>query len=162
MILKILTYPSDVETLHKASAPAHINHLVIDELINDMFETMYEAGGVGLAAIQIGVPVRVFVMDTGEPYVFVNPKPPELQGPKAEKNEGCLSLPGVTEIVWRHDIALIEAQDSKGEWRKYRFTGLEAQCVQHEYEHLDGVIIPDHLSAWRRERLRKQLAKGKK
>jgi peptide deformylase len=85
-----------------------------------------------------------------------------MSGKPEEKNEGCLSLPGVTEIVHRFPEVLIEAQNTEGEWGKYHFTGLEAQCVQHEHEHLDGIIIPDKLSAWRRERLRKQLAKARK
>lgn len=154
MIRKIVIWPN--EQLHSVSAPV-TSFNGIKELVADMFETMYAAGGIGLSAIQIGVPLRVFVMETGDgkEFVFVNPEHPKLLGIPEERNEGCLSVPGVVEQVLRYPGVEIKATDREGKLFEAKFTSIQAQCVQHEYEHLRGIVMPDKLTATARERLRK-------
>ncbi len=129
------------------------------QLITDLFDTLYEANGVGLSAIQIGVRLRVFVMDAKRDLVFINPRITESRGAKDFVNEGCLSLPGIVEHVERWPEVTVAATDANGNEFVLALTGIEAQCVQHELEHLDGVSIPDKLSPFARERLRAKLGK---
>lgn len=141
--------------------PGQVKLGVYAQLIQDMFDTLYDAGGVGLSAIQIGSPLRLFVMDVRAQYVFFNPAI-SLQGAPHETNEGCLSLPGIVERVERAPIAVVDALDKNGEHVVQTFTAMEGQCCQHEVEHLDGITIPDKLGPAARERIASQLKKQRK
>ncbi len=128
----------------------------VRRLIDDLVETMYEADGVGLAAPQVGVPLRVFVYDIREegvePGVFVNPEIVEREGTQKE-DEGCLSLPGVTELVERSQRIVLRGLDRDGEPVSVEAEGLLSRCLQHEYDHIDGVLFIDHLSPLKRKLL---------
>lgn len=130
------------------------------QLITDMWDTLFDSGGVGLSAIQIGVPKRVFVMDIGKrSLVFCNPIIIKTEGEQAYMNEGCLSLPGIIETILRWPAVTVQALDDKGQLFQTSFKGLEGQCIQHENDHLDGILMPDKLEPIARERLRKKMAK---
>jgi peptide deformylase len=163
----ILVYPDQrLYTKSVAVPPLAVSGL--RDLIKDMWDTCYAAYGLGLAAIQIGVAMRVAVMDVYQPgqaskqYVFINPAILAFHGAKELKNEGCLSVPGVLEQVERHDAVQLSYLDENGLPQVGIFTGLEAQCVQHEVEHLDGVLLPDKLSYGDRERIKKLMKERKK
>ena len=142
-------------------------------LIADMFETMYEAPGIGLAAIQVGVPKRVLVIDLQEeegedgqpirkPMVFINP---ELSDPSAEMNvynEGCLSVPDQYAEVERPAQTHARWLDENGVQHDEIITGMLATCLQHEMDHLEGILFIDHLSRLKREMILKKLAKQRK
>ncbi|MGH9426779.1 MAG: peptide deformylase [Terriglobia bacterium] len=132
----------------------------LKDLAADMIETMKSAKGVGLAAIQVGEPVRMFVAlnDAGEPVVFVNPDwVPAAGHDMARMSEGCLSVPGVFEEVDRYTGVVCVAKNLKGENFTVEATGRFAQCIQHESEHLNGDIFVNRLSATKRNRIRKLL-----
>lgn len=128
-------------------------------LIEDMFATMYAARGVGLAACQIGVPLRVFVYDCPDDEErrhlghLVNPRTVELSDASVRGPEGCLSLPGPEAAVARADRAVLSGSDSDGRLVGVTGEGFFARCLQHECDHLDGVVYPDRLGAVRRRRL---------
>ncbi|RFU85629.1 peptide deformylase [Streptomyces triticagri] len=128
-------------------------------LVEDLFATMYAARGVGLAANQIGVPLRVFVYDCPDDEDrrhlghVVNPRLVEADGVEVRGPEGCLSLPGLEAGTVRHDHALVEGVDLHGEPVRVEGTGFFARCLQHETDHLEGRIYPDRLSGWRRAKL---------
>ncbi len=128
----------------------------VRRLIDDLVETMYDADGVGLAAPQIGVALRVFVYDIRddeiEPGVFVNPEIVEREGAQKEE-EGCLSLPGVTELVERSQRIVIRGLDRDGEPVEVEAEGLLSRCLQHEHDHIDGILFIDHLSPLKRKLL---------
>ena len=142
-------------------------------LIADMFETMYDAPGIGLAAIQIGVPQRVLVIDLQEeedeegkpvrkPLVFINP---ELFDPSEEHsvyNEGCLSVPDQYAEVERPAAIHARWLDEHGEQHEARLEGLLATCLQHEMDHLEGILFIDHLSRLKRDMVRKKLEKARR
>src|SRR5579871_4340762 len=137
-------------------------------LVADMFETMYKAPGIGLAAIQVGVPVRIVVMDLSkkegehEPRVFVNP---ELVSPSEEKStyeEGCLSIPDVHEDVERPARVKVKYLDLDGKPHEEEAEGLFATCIQHEVDHLNGVLFIDHISKLKRDRIVKKFTKAAK
>ena len=137
-------------------------------LIDDMFETMYAAPGIGLAAIQIGVPQRVVTMDLAkkddppEPMVFINA---EVIGASAEKStyeEGCLSIPEYYEEVERPLAVKVKYLDRDGKEQVIEATGLLATCLQHEIDHLSGVLFVDHISALKRGIILRKLAKAKR
>ncbi len=138
----------------------------LQRLIADMFETMYAAPGVGLAATQVGIAQRLAVMDCSrdekkrEPIVMVNPQILE-QTESEEMEEGCLSVPGVGETVKRFQRLRVRAQDGNGKIFELEAEGLLAQCVQHEVDHLDGKLYIDRLSSLKRERLLKKLKEAK-
>lgn len=134
-----------------------------DQLIEDMWATLYEVGGVGLAAVQIGVPLRICVMDVREQHVFVNPVIDALEGEPEVKNEGCLSLPGVIELVPRYNGLTVSSLQKSGTQAVRRFRNMEAQCVQHEIDHFDGITLPDklHMNAADRVRVLAQMKKGR-
>jgi peptide deformylase len=134
----------------------------LKEFLVDMYETLYDSGGIGLAAIQIGVGLRVFVMDVNKQYTFINPRITKFLGQKEPKNEGCLSLPGVVEQIDRYDSVEVTYQDAEGVAQTKSFSGLEAQCCQHEIDHLDGITIPDRFGPAARERMMAKIAKGRK
>ncbi len=137
----------------------------LSELIGDMYETMYNANGIGLAAPQIGKSIRIFIVD-GEPTeeegmedfkkVFINPEMIEEYGDKWVFEEGCLSIPDIRENVSREDTVRIRYFDENWVAHDEEFTGLKARIIQHEYDHLEGVLFTDHLTP-----LKKRVLKGK-
>jgi peptide deformylase len=128
----------------------------IRRLIDDLLETMYDAEGIGLAAPQVGVPLRVFVYDVRdaavEPGVLVNPEIIEREGTVREE-EGCLSLPGLAEIVERAERVVVRGLDRDGNRVEIDATGLLSRCLQHEKDHLDGVLFIDRVSPLKRRML---------
>lgn len=164
MIRDIVIWPD--KRLHEVSTTvpeADLDSPEMKALVQDMFDTMYDAKGVGLAAIQIGVPARVFVMDVKEPVAFINPITVSTAGIPEEKNEGCLSLPGIIEMVPRYPMTRVAWWNPTTKTVEERlFHNMEAQCCQHEIEHLDGVIIPDKLTPLARSRLASRMKKARK
>jgi peptide deformylase len=140
----------------------------IRRLADDMLETMYDAPGVGLAAIQIGVPKRVITMDVSkseterQPLVLVNPEILWLSDEKRVYEEGCLSIPEYYEEVERPDRVRFRYTNLAGETVEQEADGLMATCVQHEIDHLNGVLFIDHLSKLKRDRVVKKFAKAAK
>lgn len=145
----------------------------IDTLIDDMFETMDAANGVGLAAPQIGMSIRLFVVDT-EPIVeddekglrqaFINPEIVEESGEEWKFEEGCLSIPGVREDVSRQDTVKIKYQDHNWEHKEMEVDGMLARVIQHEYDHIEGILFTDHISTFKKKLIKKKLeniSKGK-
>lgn len=132
-------------------------------IIEDMFETMYDAPGIGLAATQVNVHEQILVIDvseeSNEPMVFINPKVTVLDGDKELMQEGCLSVPGFYEEVERVEHCKIEAMDKDGNAFELEATGLLAVCIQHEMDHLNGKLFVDYLSNTKRDRIRKKLEK---
>jgi peptide deformylase len=170
-ILSILEAPD--ARLRVISKP--VDH-VDDELrvlIDDMFETMYEAPGIGLAAIQVGVPKRVLVIDLQEPeeedgpnvrkpLVFINPEISEESDDLSVYNEGCLSVPDQYADVERPDSIRAKWLDRDGVAHDERIEGMLATCLQHEMDHLEGILFFDHLSKLKRDMLLRKLAKQRK
>ena len=140
----------------------------IRTLAADMLETMYDAPGVGLAAIQIGVPKRVVTIDTSkdendrQPQVFLNPEIVWSSEEKRVYDEGCLSIPKYYGEVERPDRVRVRFRDLDGAEREIEADGLLATCIQHEIDHLDGVLFIDHLSKLKRDRVVKKFAKAAK
>jgi len=159
-ILEILHFP-DVRLRNKAKPVAQVDDK-LRQLIDDMFETMYQAPGIGLAAVQVNAPYRVVTIDISEehdqPLALVNPEILEKDGVE-EMDEGCLSVPGVFETVQRADHIRFRALDRDGEPYEMEADGLLAVCVQHEIDHLDGKLFVDYLSSVKRQRIRKKLEK---
>ena len=159
-ILNVLTYP-DPRLRHVAEPVAAVDD-GIRQLVDDMAETMYAAPGIGLAAIQVDVPRRVIVIDVSEDRtalkVFINPVITSSEG-EQEREEGCLSLPGVYAPVRRADSIVVQALDRDGNEFSLRAEGLLAVCIQHEIDHLDGKVFVDYLSRMKRDRIRKRLVK---
>ncbi|GAA6136094.1 peptide deformylase [Oceaniserpentilla sp. 4NH20-0058] len=160
-ILEILEFPDP--RLRKIAKPVET---VTDEhrqLIKDMFETMYDAPGIGLAATQIDVHEQIIVMDLSEdksePRVFINPSLTILEGNKEKMQEGCLSVPGFYEDIERVEHCLINATDENGKAYELEAEGLLAVCIQHEMDHLNGKLFVDYLSNMKRDRIRKKLEK---
>ena len=147
-IRPILTWPNDALRMTCARVQ---NVGDVDDLANDMLETMYDAPGRGLAAPQIGVDARLFVMDAAwkvgdpAPWVCINPTLHQIQDDIIPSEEGCLSLPNVTAVVQRSKTIRMDYTDLAGQRHDVVLTGFEALCAQHEVDHLDGVLIFDHL-----------------
>jgi peptide deformylase len=137
-------------------------------LVEDMFDTMYEAPGIGLAAIQIGVPKRVIVMDLAkkdepkEPRVIINPQVLWRSEERTIYEEGCLSIPEFYEEVERPALVRVKYLDLEGAEQELEANGLLATCLQHEIDHLDGVLFIDHISKLKRDRVIKKFAKAAK
>lgn len=135
------------------------------QLIDDMFETMYEAPGIGLAATQVNVHQRLLVLDVSEdktrPLVFINPEILLSEGSQTYQ-EGCLSVPGIFADVKRADRIKVKALDRNGDSFEIEADGLLAVCIQHEMDHLAGKVFVDYLSPLKRELVRKKLAKQRK
>jgi peptide deformylase len=129
----------------------------LDRLIDDMFATMYRAEGIGLAGPQVGVSRRVIVVDVGEegltPFAMLNPVIVESGGAVAKAEEGCLSIPGITGLVARPATVVVEGLDRAGQPVRIEAEGLLARCLQHEVDHLNGVLFIDHLSPLKRNML---------
>jgi len=184
-ILPIIEAPD--ARLRQISAPVTQFDAALKTLVADMFETMYDAPGIGLAAIQVGVPLRVIVMDLQEPdeeaepetceddecghqhrpvkrvpRVFINP---EISAPSAEQSvysEGCLSVPDIYAEVERPAAVHLRWQDAEGARHEEAMTGLMATCIQHELDHLEGILFIDHLSRLKRNMALKKLEKARK
>nr|WP_228151104.1 peptide deformylase [Tamilnaduibacter salinus] len=161
MILDILEFPDP--RLRNVAKPVEAVTDETRQLIDDMFETMYDAPGIGLAATQVNVHERIVVMDLSdnhdEPRVFINPEVEVLDGDYQEMQEGCLSVPGFYGEVSRIDHVMIRALDRDGEPFEEEATGLLAVCIQHELDHLNGRLFVDYLSPLKRNRIRKKLEK---
>ncbi|MEU6090076.1 peptide deformylase [Streptomyces sp. NPDC047085] len=138
----------------------------LSRLVEDLFATMYAAQGVGLAANQIGVPLRVFVYDCPDDDDVrrlghvVNPRLVEADGVVIRGPEGCLSLPGLEAGTERYDHAVVEGFTMTGEPVTVHGTGFFARCLQHECDHLEGTVYADHVTGWRRRRLRRQISRS--
>ena len=162
--LDILRYP-DLR-LHKVARPVDAVDERIRRLVDDMLETMYEAEGVGLAATQVDVHERVIVIDTSEardqPIVLVNPELIEKSDEMTLVDEGCLSVPEIYDKVPRHARVRVRALDRSGAVREFEADGLLSIAVQHEMDHLDGILFIDRLSRLKRNMVLKKLEKLRK
>ena len=159
-IRRITEYPEDV--LLRTGEPVTEFDDALRELCDDMFETMYDDEGVGLAAPQIGLSLRLFVMDcAGIKLVAANPEIIETSGEQSGQ-EGCLSVGKVPAVVIRAETAKLRAQDLSGNWFEREADGYAARCFQHETDHCDGKLFIHHLSKMRREMLIKKFKKEKK
>ena len=161
--LSILEYP-DPRLRTVARAVDRVDD-DIRRLIDDMFETMYAAPGVGLAASQVNVHKRIIVVDVSEkrdtPYAFINPKIELLDGAQ-ETSEGCLSVPGFYELVTRAERIRVQALDRDGKPFELTTDGVLSVCIQHECDHLEGKLFVDYLSGLKRQRIRKKLEKQRR
>lgn len=162
-ILDILHFP-DPRLRQRAREVDQVNDQ-LRQLVDDMFETMYQAPGIGLAATQVDVQKRVVVIDISEeqnqPQVFINPEILVKEGVE-EMDEGCLSVPGVYERVQRAERIKVRALDRDGHSFELETDGLLAVCIQHEIDHLDGKLFVDYLSQLKRQRIRKKLEKARR
>ena len=159
-LLPILQYPDP--RLHKIAAPVSRVDDKIRKLIKDMAETMYAAPGIGLAATQVDVHLRVIVIDISETHdqlqVFINPEIIRAEGEEICE-EGCLSVPGVYEKVTRSAVVTVRALDEQGKSREIEADGLLAVCIQHEMDHLIGRVFVEKLSRLKQQRITARLAK---
>ena len=165
MILPIYLYGQPV--LRKETREIAADYPNLKELIDNMFETMYNAEGIGLAAPQVGLDIRMFVVDleplaednpafSGFKKVFINPKIVEFSGETVKMEEGCLSLPGLSESVERKEKIRIQYLDENFVAHDEEYEGFFARCIQHEYDHIEATLFVDRISA-----IRKQLIKNK-
>ena len=166
-LLPILEYPHPrLRTVARPVEAEQVADPAFQRLLDDMFATMYEAPGIGLAATQVDTHQRFMVIDVTEgreqPLVFVNPVIRERSSELRVHQEGCLSIPGVFADVTRADGIVVEALDRHGKPFELRVDGLLATCVQHEVDHLDGKLFIDYLSALKRDRAIKKLEKLRK
>ncbi len=180
MILPILAYGDPV--LRKVGKEIAKDYPKLEELISNMWDTMKNAQGVGLAAPQIGKDIRLFLIDAspfaesdeleeeeklflqGFNRTFINAKIIEEEGDEWVFNEGCLSIPNINEDVFRNETITIEYQDENFELKKDRLSGLAARIFQHEYDHIEGILFTDKLSSLKKRLLKKKLeniSKGK-
>ncbi len=162
-LLPILEFPDP--RLRTRAVPVTAFDAGLERVIDDMFETMYAAPGIGLAAPQVDFHQRLLVMDLSpertEPLVFANPEILDRQG-EAITEEGCLSVPGVFDEVKRAERVRVRAQDRNGTAFELDLEGLLAVCLQHEMDHLEGRLFVDYLSDLKRERIRKKLEKDRR
>ena len=161
--LTILEFPDP--RLRKKAVPVDVVDDALRTLIDDLFETMYAAPGIGLAATQVDVHRRLLVADVtadkDDPHVFINPEIIEKDGVTTTE-EGCLSVPGYFEEVKRAEHIRVRYLDREGRECEGEFEGLLAVCVQHEIDHLDGKLFVDYLSEAKRSRIRKKLEKERR
>ena len=162
-LLNILEFP-DPRLRNKAQPVPSVTPAV-QQLADDMLETMYAAPGIGLAAIQVNEPLRLLVCDVSEdnsaPLVIINPEILAKDG-EEEMQEGCLSVPGFHETVRRADVIDLRYLDRDGVSQELHAEGLLAVCIQHEIDHLDGKLFVDYLSSFKRNRIQKKLEKLRK
>ena len=160
-LLEILEFPDP--RLRTVAKPVQQVDDGVRLLIDNMFETMYNAPGVGLAATQVNVHQRVVVIDVSEdqsePLVFINPDITVLDETQCDYDEGCLSVPGFYETVTRPQHIRVKALDRDGQPFEIEPQGLLAVCIQHEIDHLNGKLFVDHISGLKRDRIRKKLEK---
>ena len=174
MILPIVAYGDPV--LKKIAAEMDPSYPDLHQLVENMFETMYKAKGVGLAAPQIGKSIRLFIVD-GSPFAedeedeldpraegilnfkktFINPVITSETGDEWAFNEGCLSIPKIREDVYRQETIQISYYDENWEFHEDTFSGYAARIIQHEYDHIEGILFTDHLSVLKRKLLQKRL-----
>lgn len=159
MILPIIQLGN--KRLKEKSLPVEDINDEIKKLVDDLFDTMYDAKGIGLAAVQVGVLKRLFICDVPEhmeePLVAINPEIIKRSRDHITYEEGCLSIPGVNHDVERPNSIILRYQDVDGESYEETFEGLSAVCVQHEYDHLDGVLFLDHLKPGVHKKVNKAL-----
>ena len=164
-ILDILNYPNP--RLHKIASNVEKVDNKIKTIIKDMTETMYAAPGIGLAAIQIGVPKRIIVIDISrdinkkEPMCFVNPVIKNKNSEKAIYEEGCLSVPNQFAEIERPNKCEVQYLDYEGQKQLLKAEGLLATCIQHEMDHLEGILFIDYLSKLKKSMIIKKLSKIK-
>ncbi|MDH5571908.1 MAG: peptide deformylase [Gammaproteobacteria bacterium] len=162
-ILTILHFPD--ERLRTQASPVDKVDSQIQQLVDDMFETMYDAPGIGLAATQVNVHKQILVMDISDdksqPLCFINPQIIEKDGVQ-QYDEGCLSVPGVYETVERAAHIRVNALDKQGNPFEMEASELLAICIQHEMDHLKGILFVDYLSSLKRQRIQKKLLKQQK
>ena len=166
MILPIVAYGDPV--LRKKAVNIDKDYPKLDELIANMFETMYDSRGVGIAAPQVGKSINLFVIDTSsfedEQYpdlkkVFINAEILEKHGEQWEFEEGCLSIPGIRENVWREETLRIRYQDEKFETHEEAYDGIAARVIQHEYDHCQGKLFIDYLTELKKRLLKNKLVR---
>jgi peptide deformylase len=154
--------------LRLVSEPVKRIDASLRKLVEDMFETLYAAPGIGLAGIQAGVAKRVIIMDlskkddTRKPEVFINPEITWASEEKSSYEEGCLSIPEYYEEVERPAVVKVKYLDLDGKAREVEASGLLATCLQHEIDHLNGILFIDHISKLKRDRITKKFAKAAK
>lgn len=162
-LLTVIHYPDP--RLRKKASPIDVVDKEIQSLVDDMFDTMYAAPGIGLAAVQVDVPKQLIVIDISEtkdePYCFINPQILEKRGEQMVE-EGCLSVPGIYEDVKRYDWIKVRALDKNGKEFELETDGILAICIQHEMDHLQGKLFVDYLSELKRTRIRKKLEKNQR
>ena len=164
-VKKILIEPNKI--LRQVSQPVNEVNKEIQKLLDDMLETMYSANGIGLAAIQIGIPKRIIVMDISkdenkkEPRYFVNPVIKNIDTLKSTYEEGCLSVPNQFAEIDRPKNCDVEYLDYNGEKKFLKAEGLLATCIQHEMDHLEGILFIDYLSKLKKSMIVKKLSKLK-
>jgi peptide deformylase len=162
-LLNILHYPDP--RLHKVAAPVTLFDAALQKQVDDMFETMHEAKGIGLAATQVNYHYRLLVIDVSEdktePLVVINPEFLQKDG-ETVYEEGCLSVPGVYDKVTRAERVTLRAQNAKGEFFELEADGLLAICLQHEVDHLDGKVFVEYLSEMKQSRIKTKMKKREK
>ena len=177
MIYPIVAFGDSILKAYARDIPADFPAQELQQLVADMYDTMYHAHGVGLAAPQIGKSIRLFVIDSapmvddededGEPVeleataapvkrAFINPQVISEEGEEWCFEEGCLSIPGIREMVYRPPVVTLRYEDEKRQQHEETFSGMTARVIQHEYDHLEGVLFTDYVTG-----LKKQLLKGK-
>jgi peptide deformylase len=160
-ILKIITYPDPI--LRKKCQQVTEFDSSLQKLLDDMLETMYADQGMGLAANQVGVSKRIFIMDENsdnpQPIFFINPEIVLQSEELTEAEEGCLSFPGIRLMIKRPARVVVKALDREGREFICEREGYPARCLLHEYDHLDGITFFDHLSALKRKMAEKKLVK---
>jgi peptide deformylase len=158
MVLKVRRY-GDPVLRQRATAVADVTE-EIRGIIRDMVETMYDQIGIGLAAPQVGIPLRIIVMDdgTGSTRALVNPVITSAAG-RGRGEEGCLSLPGIFAEVERHEWVQVDTLDGDGRPAAFESRGMAARVIQHEMDHLDGILFIDHLPPVARDRIKKRIQK---
>ncbi|GAB3829287.1 peptide deformylase [Hymenobacter jeollabukensis] len=175
MIYPIVAYGDPVLKARAKDIPADLSADELQKLIADMYDTMYYAHGVGLAAPQIGKSIRLFVIDSapmteddedddapaeaGVKRAFINPVMVKESGEEWPFEEGCLSIPGIRERVFRQPDIIIRYEDENRQVREEGFSGMTARVIQHEYDHLEGVLFTDKISAFKKQIIKSKLAR---
>jgi peptide deformylase len=161
-LLPILRYPDP--RLHKVAQPVQAFDARLSQRIDDMFETMYDAKGIGLAATQVDVHERLIVIDVSEerdqPLVLINPEITWASDVRVKGDEGCLSVPGIYDGIERATAVKVKALDRTGQEQTLEADGLLAVCIQHEMDHLRGKVFVDYLSPLKQGRIKTKLAKA--
>jgi len=180
MIYPVVAFGDPVLKIRARDLPADFSADELKQLVADMYDTMYYAHGVGLAAPQIGKSVRLFVIDSapmvdeedenGEPVqleataqpvkrAFINPQIIHEEGEEWGFEEGCLSIPGVREMVYRQPVVTLRYEDENRQPHEETFSGMTARVIQHEYDHLEGVLFTDKISAFKKQFIKGKLAR---